>query len=298
MSSPRAGIPLTVVREPTAAEFERVQAWLGSALGALDRAADEQARTQMLDILEGVDALHRLGLARLVALVSELGGRGMVDRLLQDTVVSSLLEMYDLPELDERGQVEHGMQEARQYVESRGGKVELLDVDAGRVRVRLSAPCGSCGSSAAGLASAVEESLRGAYAGFVELIVEEPLPVQPQVQPGRLPLRRPRWVQVGQLDELEPGELRAVWPEGISILLVRLGSEVYAYRNGCPPGSPLALQAGSLDGAVLTCPWHGCRYDLRTGKRVDGTGKLQVLPVAVHGSAVKVALGTEEIQLG
>lgn len=79
-------------------------------------------------------------------------------------------------------------------------------------------------------------------------------------------------------------------------MLARLGSEVYAYKDGCPPGSPLTLQKGRLEGETLVCPWHGCRYDLRTGKRQDAAGKLQVLPVAVRDGEIIVAVGTEEVE--
>jgi nitrite reductase/ring-hydroxylating ferredoxin subunit len=84
--------------------------------------------------------------------------------------------------------------------------------------------------------------------------------------------------------------------EGVPLLLTLLDGEVYAYRDGCPPGSALTLQLGSVEETTLTCPWHGCRYDLRTGKREDGEGKLPVLPVAVQDGEVKVALGTEEVE--
>ena len=79
------------------------------------------------------------------------------------------------------------------------------------------------------------------------------------------------------------------------LLLIRLDGEVYAYWDGCPPGSALTLQLGRVEGTTLVCPWHGCRYDLRTGKREDAEGKLSVLPVAVRDGEVKIALGVEEV---
>jgi 3-phenylpropionate/trans-cinnamate dioxygenase ferredoxin component len=108
-------------------------------------------------------------------------------------------------------------------------------------------------------------------------------------------LRRPRWVDLGAIEEFPAGEMRALWPEGQGVLLVRLGGEIYAHQNGCPPGSALALHLGELDGFTVICPWHGCRYDVRTGKRLDAEGKLGVLPVAVQNGMVKVAMGVEEI---
>jgi nitrite reductase/ring-hydroxylating ferredoxin subunit len=142
----------------------------------------------------------------------------------------------------------------------------------------------------------VEEALRDGVPNFTALVAEDPVPPRATtIQLGPTVLHRPRWVDVGTLDELSDGEMRALWPEGQGILVVRLGGEAYAHQNTCPPGSALALHLGTLDGSTLVCPWHGCRYDIRTGKRLDAEGKLGVLPVAVKDGMVKVAMGLEEV---
>jgi nitrite reductase/ring-hydroxylating ferredoxin subunit len=54
------------------------------------------------------------------------------------------------------------------------------------------------------------------------------------------------------------------------------------------------LRFGTLQGAELRCSWHGCRYDVRTGHRLDGgPGRLAVLPVAVENGEVRVAVDVE-----
>ncbi len=50
---------------------------------------------------------------------------------------------------------------------------------------------------------------------------------------------------------------------------------------------------GSYTGDVM----HGCRYDVRTGKREDDAeGKLQMFPVAVRDGEIKIAVGVEEVE--
>lgn len=293
-------IPLTLVRQPTPTippEFEQLQAWIGTALERLENLKDESAREEVFSLLEGVDLLHRQALGRLLDLVARLGSPPLVERLAEDPVVRALLEMYDLPEPDERTQVERALQTVYAYIESHGAKLDVLGVEQGRVRVRLSGSCGSCPASAGTLKRVVEDALREGFPAFRELVSEEPAPTPKQpLKVGRLPLRRPRWVSAGSEQDLAHGEISASWPEGQSVLLARLGSEVYAYKDGCPPGSPLTLQKGRLEGETLVCPWHGCRYDLRTGKRQDAAGKLQVLPVAVRDGEIIVAVGTEEVE--
>ncbi len=303
MAPSKREIPVVQVSQPASSglprEFQHLLEWLGAGFEHMEGIEDEQTREEVLTLLEGIDVLHRQALGRLLELVTELGGSGLVERVSQDPVVNTLLEMYDLPAADERTQVEHALEGVYPYFKSHGGKLEVLGVEEGRVRVRLSGSCEGCPGTATTLKRVVEEALREGFPDFRELVAEEPPLPAPEkpIQLGRKPKRRPRWVSVGHLEDLEVGEIRALRPEGTSLILVRLDGEVYAYRNGCPPGSVLTLHLGRLEGSTLVCPWHGCRYDVRTGKREDAEeGKLPVLPVAVREGEIEIAVGVEEVE--
>lgn len=277
-------------------EFQQLLDWVGQGVEAMYQLEDEQIREQVFALLEGMDIVHRQGIARLLELIRTTGGQNALDSITADPIVHTFVDLYDLPEASEREQVERALESVYPYIESHGGKLELLDVRDGRVQVRLSGSCGSCPGSAGTLQRVVEESLREGFPGFTALVAEDPIPLQRMsIQLGPSLLRRPRWVDVGTVEEFSPGEMRALWPEGQGVLVVRIDGEIYAHRNGCPPDSALALHLGELDGTTLVCPWHGCRYDIRTGKRLDAEGKLGVLPVAVKDGVVKVAMGIEEV---
>jgi nitrite reductase/ring-hydroxylating ferredoxin subunit/Fe-S cluster biogenesis protein NfuA len=298
--SPLFLIPLAMVQPPAAAdpeaEFAHLLEWVGQGVEHMEQISDDRTRDEVFALLDGIDTVHRSALGRLMERLTALGGAGLAAQIAQDPLVQTLLEMYDLTAVDEREQVEHALAGVYPYIESHGGHLELLDVETGSVRVRLSGSCGDCPGSAGTLTRVVEAALREGYPGFRALIAAELIPAPPTPEPtAQRALRRPRWVTVGRVDDFTPGELRAVWPEGASLLLARLGDEFYAYRNGCPPGSPLTLHTGHLEGTTLICPWHGCRYDIRTGKRLDGEGKLEVLPVAVRDGEIKIAVGTEAV---
>jgi len=296
---PKKQIPVVQVSTPTPelpSEFQHLLEWLGTGLERMEEIQDEKTREEVFAFLEGIDVLHRQGLGRILDLIGGLGGQQAVERISQDPIVRTLLEMYDLPEADERSQVELALEPVYPYFQSHGGKLNLLGVENGRVRVRLSGSCEGCPGTATTLQRVVEEALREGFPGFKELVAEEPSPAPKNiVQLGRRPMRRPRWAPAGKLEDLEPGALQPWRLEGVPLLLTLLEGEVYAYRDGCPPGSALTLQLGRVEGTTLVCPWHGCRYDLRTGRREDAEGKLSVLPVAVQDGEVKIALGTEEV---
>ncbi len=60
------------------------------------------------------------------------------------------------------------------------------------------------------------------------------------------------------------GAMRSIMIGGKEIMVVNVGGNLYALDNKCTHmGGPLAK--GKLDGFVVTCPWHGSQFDVRTG---------------------------------
>ena len=78
------------------------------------------------------------------------------------------------------------------------------------------------------------------------------------------------FVPVLDVADLQGDELRRVDVGGVPVLLARSqGGEVCALANTCTHlGGPLA--EGSREGDTVTCPWHGSRFDLRSGAVVGG----------------------------
>ena len=77
-----------------------------------------------------------------------------------------------------------------------------------------------------------------------------------------LPL--PRFVKVAEKSDLTDGFSKVVNVEGRSIALFRVKDEYFALANTClHRGGPLG--EGSLSGSVVTCLWHGWKFDVRTG---------------------------------
>lgn len=85
------------------ADFDDLMAWVADRVAEIDELPEEM-RGRILELLDGVDLLHRQGLARFVDRVRLLGGRGMLERLTEDPVVTSLLELYDLAPADDEVQ--------------------------------------------------------------------------------------------------------------------------------------------------------------------------------------------------
>lgn len=98
------------------------------------------------------------------------------------------------------------------------------------------------------------------------------------------------WFRAASPDELPEGILLARDVEGERVLLARIDGAVHAYVDQCP-GSPLTLYAGVIRDGVLLCPWHDCRFDLRTGRRLDRDAPgLTVLQSAVTDGEVRIGM--------
>jgi nitrite reductase/ring-hydroxylating ferredoxin subunit len=72
------------------------------------------------------------------------------------------------------------------------------------------------------------------------------------------------FVQVLTAAALPPGSTAEVSIGGNAYALCNLDGEIHALDGACPcSGGPLGQ--GVLQGSLLVCPWHGRRYDCRTG---------------------------------
>jgi nitrite reductase (NADH) small subunit/3-phenylpropionate/trans-cinnamate dioxygenase ferredoxin subunit len=73
------------------------------------------------------------------------------------------------------------------------------------------------------------------------------------------------FVKVGRRAEFREGRGRAVNVEGRRVAVFRVGDRWSALQDACPHmGASLA--EGRLVNGIVTCHWHGWRFDLETGR--------------------------------
>ncbi|MFM0294395.1 3-phenylpropionate/trans-cinnamate dioxygenase ferredoxin subunit [Burkholderia sp. WP9] len=101
-----------------------------------------------------------------------------------------------------------------------------------------------------------------------------------------------RQIPVGAVDELAPGQRKLAFVDGRSIVLFNIAGTVHAIDNACPHNSA-SLASGRLDGCVLSCPAHGLRFDLRTG-RMPGAGGLSLTTFPVRATDGKLLVCLED----
>lgn len=129
---------------------------------------DEPLKSQIFELLDGIDLLHRMGLSA----VADVVGSEVLERLRQDPAAAWMLDAYGVG-VDQVAIADAALEEIRPYIHSHGGKVEVLGVELGVVRLRMSGACAGCTASAVTLREGVEEALRNNFPAFVGVEVEE-----------------------------------------------------------------------------------------------------------------------------
>lgn len=130
--------------------------------------------------------------------------------------------------------------------------------------------------------------------GLYELLKEEK-PPESEKMVGFVPLeqvtllnpeKKKEWLEVGYVSDLKEKQLYPKHFARVNFLVSKVNEEVFAIQNQCVH-SILPIDQGKLEGHILICPWHGCRYDLRTGKEVDEPDKqLEVFPTEVEADGL------------
>lgn len=251
-------------------------------IAALEAHPDRTVRENVKALLQGIDAVHRTALEKLVAAIQSMAGEPFLRRLVGDPAIRLLLMSYDLVPIDRRLQAEEALDEVRGHLHAHGIDVELTEVVGGVVYLRLH---GAADPEAA--RRDLTEALKANFIGFQELVVGDR-----EARRGSLvSLKRPVYRRALGAEDLPPGTFKAVDLDDLPLLLANVSGDVYAVSNRCGT-SPLPLQFGVLSGAELRCSFHGCLYDVRSGRRLDAAGEgIRVFPVRVEDGAVLVALG-------
>ena len=257
------------------------------------------------ELLGRIDAVHRTALSHLMGAIQSMAGDAFVNRLTGDPAIRLLLMSYDLLAVDRRTLAEEALDAVRGHLHAHGVDVELVEVLGGVITVRIHGVKPG-DQTYGGVVQDVEEALHVGLLGFQELEIRDGAGAKPVAADSTfLPAAslqrafRPVYRDVCPANEMAPGTMRGVIVDGAAVLLVRVEDEFFAVRNACGE-SPLPLDYSTLDGTELKCSWHGCRYDVRTGHRLDRPDAardelLNVLPVRVNDGVVQVVATTARV---
>jgi Fe-S cluster biogenesis protein NfuA/nitrite reductase/ring-hydroxylating ferredoxin subunit len=268
------------------------------------------ARERAEELVRLVVDLYGAGLERLLEIVHESGRLDdeLLDRLAADDLVASLLAVHGLHPYDVETRVTRALDAVRPYLGSHGGDVELLGVTGdGVVRLRMLGSCDGCPSSSVTLTLAVETAIQAAAPEVSGIEVEEPA-----AGPSIIPVSALRsrldeaatpsgasWAAVDGFGGLATGQAVGFSVAGMSVVGLRVGGDLFAYRDRCPvcggslvDGAVERRLGGRAGDAVLRCPTCSAHFDVRrAGRGLDGTDDhLEPVPLLVADGVVSLAV--------
>ena len=166
---------------------ERVEALLAE----LGSQAGPQVAATAEELVSCLVELYGAGLARITEIVGEdESGPKLMDKLVADPLVESLLLVHDLHPLDTSTRVRQAVEEVLPQLGSHAGNVEYLGLDeAGVLRLRLE----QSGCSADTVRDLIEKAVAGAAPEAAGVAIEL---AQPPAEPTLLQItRRPAGIQ-------------------------------------------------------------------------------------------------------
>jgi Fe-S cluster biogenesis protein NfuA/nitrite reductase/ring-hydroxylating ferredoxin subunit len=303
--------PARIVEER---ELQKRLAHVDALVGELQKLPDPASRAMVEELLSTVLDLHGEALSRML---DSLGPRGAepTDRLLKrmadDDVIRGVLLLHGLHPQNLRTRVEAALESVRPYMRSHGGGVELLDVSGAVVRIRLEGHCQGCPSSMVTLKLAVEKAIYEAAPDVAAIEVIDPPESAPTGLPmisglvalplaastGARPMPRPssgpagEWVTLAaQAVDIGNGTVLRIAADGDAVLIARWADVFYAYVATCPACHG-AMDAASLDGAVLVCDGCTARFDMRrAGAGIGCDHRIEPLPLLEEAGTLRVAM--------
>lgn len=101
--------------------------------------------------------------------------------------------------------------------------------------------------------------------------------------------------RVAASSEIRAGEMFSTTVDGTKLLLSRVDDTLVGVVDKCTHlGMP--MRKGKFDGRVITCPFHGSRFDIATGENLDWVSG--VMGMKMPGWTCKlIALGKQPAPL-
>lgn len=88
--------------------------------------------------------------------------------------------------------------------------------------------------------------------------------------------------------EIVLGQMKKITVAGKEIIISNVDGNYFAIDDTCTH-SGASLSEGKLDGQIVTCDWHGAKFDCKNGKLVKFPGEIMDL------KSYKIVIESENI---
>jgi nitrite reductase/ring-hydroxylating ferredoxin subunit len=81
---------------------------------------------------------------------------------------------------------------------------------------------------------------------------------------------------VCEMTEIMPGQMKKVSVDENEILVTNIDGNYFAIDDTCSHAGA-TLSEGKLEDSIITCDWHGAKFDCKNGKLVKFPGEINDL---------------------
>jgi Fe-S cluster biogenesis protein NfuA len=155
-------------------EFQQRVQRIGALVGEIESIADPVVRASTTQLVQLIMEFHGVALDRTLEILADTGEPGLklIEQLGHDPVTSSMLVLYGLHPDTLEARVTKAVERLESKLRKDGAQVELLGVDDGAVRVRVTPGEHACGSTSKALQATVEDAIYEAAPDVASLSVE------------------------------------------------------------------------------------------------------------------------------
>ena len=81
-------------------------------------------------------------------------------------------------------------------------------------------------------------------------------------------MEKDQFVDIAKVDKIPAGKMKHVEVNGKEIVIANMNGKFYALDDRCGHMNAL-LSMGNLTGNIVTCPFHGAKFDVSSGKKLS-----------------------------
>jgi Fe-S cluster biogenesis protein NfuA/nitrite reductase/ring-hydroxylating ferredoxin subunit len=257
----------------------------------IDSLGDSEARELMQECIREILSFYGHGLERILRIISNgsnSAAKEIYNNLIDDSFLSGLLLIHDLHPLDLRTRLHLALEKVKPYMDSHGGSVEIVSLENGVAKLKLSGSCKGCPSSSSTLELGIKQAIEEHCPDLVELEVEG---APASAIAGTSSGKQTAWIELKGVDALPKGAMKALEVSGIPVVVCRFNQQLYAYRNFCP-ACERTFSNGTFTERIIACQL-GHRYDVQqAGKCTDDENiHLDPFPLIQEKGMLKIGVG-------
>jgi Fe-S cluster biogenesis protein NfuA len=155
-------------------DFQQRVRRIGALVEEIETIADPAARSSTRQLVQLVMEFHGLALDRTLEILADGGEAGMsfIEQLGRDSMVSSLLVLYGLHPDSLETRVRKAVERLEPKLRRDSAVIELLGIEDGAVRIRVTPGGHACGSTTKAMQTSVEDAIYEAAPDIASLTIE------------------------------------------------------------------------------------------------------------------------------